>query len=226
MDHMASCNARRSEDRGSGAPIADRAGLMTRYGPHGVPAASDMVAPACHSRVSAVAGGDNRHSDKLPVTSIKLKPRDGLTVAWEHEFKDVTRSAGLTALVAEGRPMTTAELLDAASASGFRLSNAELRLLHSRVVAEWWAENARLYDVVFRSIDLSGNHMTSDLRMIEDRFWMGDLRDGIGLLQWVKSFTNSSSVSAQAALTAKVISMKLGSGANLPSSARVRDDCA
>ena len=44
---------------------------------------------------------------------------------------------------------------------------------------------------------------------------MGDLRDGIGLLQWVKSFTNSSSVSAQAALTATVISMKLGSGANL-----------
>ena len=114
---MASCNARRSEDRGSGAPIADRAGLMTRYGPYGVPAASDMVAPACHSRVRAVAGGDSQHGGKLPATSMKLKPPDGLTVAWEHEFKDVTRSAGLTALVAEGRPMSTAELLDAASAS-------------------------------------------------------------------------------------------------------------
>ena len=196
-----------------GAPIPGTGSAATRYGPTEVPTAQDMVANLFVPKLGRLAGGFD--IDKLPATHIKLKPRDGVTTEWDHEFNDLIAACHLSGLLKEKHPYSRQRIYDLAVEHGYRLTDQEVTVFHGRMMQEWWTENTKLYYLAYRSICLEGPYKQLDLQMIQRAYWVGEMRDGIGLLEWVRSFQDSESIASQASLIRKVQSKKLAANATI-----------
>ena len=196
------------------SPIPGTGSALTRYGATGVPTAQDMVANLCVPKIGRSADGFD--IEKLPATHMKVKPRDGITTEWDHEFNDLVAACRLTGLLKEKCPYSRERIYDLAIEHGYRLADHEVTMFHGRMMNEWWMENTKLYYILYRSIDLDGAYKQLDLQMIQRAFWTGEMRDGIGLLEWVRSFQDSeSSIASQSSLIRKVQNKKLAANATV-----------
>ena len=72
-----------------------------------------------------------------------------------------------------------------------------------------------MFYIVDASVLLKGPYPEADLRLVEESFHLGDLRDGVGYLQWVRSFKLDGSIAAQQGLLTYVSNAKLNANASL-----------
>ena len=79
----------------------------------------------------------------------------------------------------------------------------------------WQEQNTHLFYIVDASITLKRPYLEADLRLIEVSFHMGDMRDGVGYLQWVRSFRLADSIVVQQGLLTLASNAKLSSSASL-----------
>ena len=74
-------------------------------------------------------------------------------------------------------------------------SEHQITTAHQRCYHEWQAQNTHVLFIVDASITLKGPYLEADLRLIEQSFHLGDLRDGVGYLLWMRSGCAASSLS-------------------------------
>ena len=177
---------------GSLMPVTGTTDLLPPLGARGVGPTSDMV--AFQHPVQRLTTIDNRSATgDFPHTRTKLVPRKGASVAWTAELNDILSAKGRTNVIGEQQPPTIDSFIT-------RLPKHDIdtiRAVHRMACQQWWSESTDVYHIVRRSIDLSGVYEEMDLEMIHNNFSFGDYRNGVGLLQWALSFTNTSAVSEQ-----------------------------
>jgi len=193
-------------DRGGEASSTRGSLYQLLLGPTDTRVNSHMVAPTSSGRGHQL----QVDIDKLPTTKVKIKPRFGSTIEWNTELLELASRLRLTQVIEDQGPPTQKDVATQFAKGGVLLSNSELYRVFGQIAEEWWYKNTVLYYVVRNSIDLSGAFSESDTRHIRERFWIGDQRDGNGLLRWVLTHgVNSSSVMAQSQLLKEVQLMKL-----------------
>ena len=74
---------------------------------------------------------------------------------------------------------------------------------------QYQRENAKLFDVVYDTIDLASDWEMIDIEHIQSNFISGAERDGNGLLKWIRSFHDLNSDALQTKLRAELASFKL-----------------
>ena len=167
---------------------------------------SHMVAPTGYGRGTQL----QIDFDKLPATKVKLKPRLGTTLEWNTELLELSANLHLTQVINDPGPPTQKDVAIQFANDGLLLSQHELYRVFGQIAEEWWHKNTVLYHVVKNSLDISGPFFETDTRYIRERFWIGDQRDGNGLLRWALTHgVNSLSVMAQSKLLNEVQQMKL-----------------
>ena len=91
---------------------------------------------------------------------------------------------GLRSIVNDGVPptlMRVRELFPDASSE-------ELIDYWQSAMIQYQRENAKLFDVIYDTIDLASEWETIDLEHIQESFILNQERDGNGLLKWIRSF--------------------------------------
>ena len=88
-------------------------------------------------------------------------------------------------------------------------SSEELMDYWESAMIQYQRENAKLFDVMYETIDLASEWETIDLEYIQDNFISGAERDGNGLLKWIRSFHDLNSDALQTKLRAELASFKL-----------------
>ena len=120
-------------------------------------------------------------------------------------MKDVFSRCQLTHIIEQGQPHSIEKVRNEyPTANDIQIQNAYRCLYH-----EWQAHNTHVFYIVDASITLKGPYLEADLRLIELSFHLGDLRDGVGYLHWVRSFKLDDSVAAQQGLLTYVSNAKL-----------------
>ena len=145
----------------------------------------DSAGPGIHEQQFATT--------TYPATKVKLTPRDGVTPAWNEEFKNLISQCRRSHILLEDGPPSLHRFIEAAPSIDLQL----LRVMHGKAVREWQRENTDVFYILRNSVNLEGPHNKADLAMLEQKFSYGDLRDGKGFLQFATSFNAQSSTKAQ-----------------------------
>jgi hypothetical protein len=145
----------------------------------------DSAGPGIHEQQFATT--------TYPATKVKLTPRDGVTPAWNEEFKNLMSQCRRSHILLEDGPPSLHRFIEAAPSIDLQL----LRIMHAKAVREWQRENTDVFHILRNSVNLEGPHNKTDLAMLEQKFSSGDLQDGKGFLQFATSFKAQSSTKAQ-----------------------------
>ena len=140
------------------------------------------------------------------LNKIKLREADMLTMLRHNTLLNAgLTKMGLQSIVNDGVPpsvMRVRKLFPNASSE-------ELMDYWESAMIQYQRENAKLFDVMYETIDLASEWETIDLEYIQDNFISGAERDGNGLLKWIRSFHDLGSDALQTKLRAELASFKL-----------------
>ena len=140
------------------------------------------------------------------LNKIKLREADMLTMLRHNTLLNAgLTKMGLQSIVNDGVPpsvMRVRKLFPNASSE-------ELMDYWESAMIQYQRENAKLFDVMYETIDLASEWETIDLEYIQDNFISGAERDGNGLLKWIRSFHDLNSDALQTKLRAELASFKL-----------------
>jgi hypothetical protein len=100
---------------------------------------------------------------------------------------------GLRSIVNDGVPPTLAQVRDLFP----DVSSEELVDHWQSAMLQYQRENAKLFDVVYDTIDLASDWEMIDIEHIQSNFISGAERDGNGLLKWIRSFHDLNSDALQ-----------------------------
>ena len=130
---------------------------------------------------------------KYPATKVKLTPREGVTPAWNEEFKNLISQCRRSHILIEDGPPSLHRFLQEAPSIDLQL----LRHMQAKAVHEWQRENTDVFYILRNSVNLEGPHNKADLAMLEQKFSSATLRDGKGFFQFATGFKAESSTKAQ-----------------------------
>ena len=111
---------------------------------------------------------------------------------------------GLRSIVNDGVPPALMRVRDLFPDA----TEQELTDYWESAMIQYQRENARLFDVIYDTIDLASEWETIDLEYIQDNFISGAERDGNGLLKWIRSFHDLNSDALQTSSEFRVYSSK------------------
>ena len=150
-------------------------------------------------------------------TSVVLKPRtaDAQAAArWYDEICDISCGEGIRAPIEQELP-TPQSLRGLFS----ELGEDQFQKKVTAAKLDWLRSNTQLFYLIKNSIDLAGVFQEQDRDMINERFTPQDgsdpLRDGRGLLDWVRSHADTSGFDAQQGLIKRLQQFKLQPGSDL-----------
>ena len=103
---------------------------------------------------------------KYPATKVKLTPREGVTPAWNEEFKNLISQCRRSHILIEDGPPTLHRFLQEAPSLDLQL----LRHMQAKAVHEWQRENTDVFYILRNSVNLEGPHNKADLAMLEQNF--------------------------------------------------------
>ena len=98
----------------------------------------------------------------------------------------------IPAATLSGPPLVTQVELDFPKAT-----LEEVAQEHTVRLAAFQDLNTRMWDVIFPSVDLTGAYQDMDRALVKQRFMVGELRDGYGLMEWIKEITATDPVTDQ-----------------------------
>ena len=150
--------------------------------------------------------------NKLP----KWKPRGGLSghPTWLDAIEDTAAQVGLMAILRSARGAPTLREVGERYA-GRSLDSDEFIAILEQCLREWSEMSTAFYFLVRPTIILTGEHEKDDLETISTFRCDGGDRDGWGLWQWLKQWSDSSTHEAQASLRQLIDAARLSSTANL-----------
>ena len=150
--------------------------------------------------------------NKLP----KWKPRGGLSghPTWLDAIEDTAAQVGLMAILRSARGAPTLREVGERYA-GRSLDSDEFIAILEQCLREWSEMATAFYFLVRPTIILTGEHEKDDLETISTFRGDGGDRDGWGLWQWLKQWSDSSTHEAQASLRQLIDAARLSSTANL-----------
>ena len=159
----------------------------------------------------AVQSTTQPHIFAMAPPNKRWKPRSGEGfVAWDADLTDRLSTNQLYDTSIQPPPT-----LEQTQAAFPHLSGYDLFDVYLLGMEGYNDENTQLYHLIMSTIDLSGPREEADLKYIARLFHNGTVRDGQGLLKWLKGLHDSSGSSEQDDLQVKLANMKLQSHANI-----------
>jgi hypothetical protein len=203
---MATPAFRSSTDGTANSPLnksPNSSGAIAHGEDSGVPSA--MVAwrvndPALLGQLSSAIAGDNRIATFRGAK--QWNPRQQRSSGIEQWEEDIAESARLAHIpirtLAAGPPSVDQLQLHTHSEQASAAAQYQLEL------AEYQKHNNSLWDIARASIDISGPFESADRKHFRSAFMVGDLRDGVGLIQWARQFGSTTDVNSQMQLSSKL----------------------
>ena len=145
-------------------------------------------------------------------------PRNATTTshaAWEEAIQDASLHAGIEHVLNVLEEPTMEKVYERYA---MYVNNMEqLEQIFHACVAKDNAGSMQLYLIVRPSLDISGAHAADDLDYIRKNFQSGGIgvRDGCGLIKWVRRFANKQTLKAQTTLRTKVDAAAISSACTL-----------
>ena len=167
---------------------------------------------------TASTGSSGKLSTDISVLGGKLPkwtPRAGLDghPTWVDAIEDAAAQLGLMPILECTRGAPTIREVSARYA-GRSLDADELLAILEQCLLQWTEMATAFYFLVRPTLVLTGEHEKDDLEIVST-FRCGGDRDGWGLWQWLKAFSDCSSHEAQATLRQTIDAAKLGATSNL-----------
>ena len=171
------------------------------------------------ARGTSTTGSSGRSITDFSVLGNKLpkwKPRGGLSghPTWVDAIEDTAAQVGLMAILRSARGAPTLREVGERYA-GRSLDSDEFIAILEQCLREWSEMSTAFYFFVRPTIILTGEHEKDDLETISTFRGDGGDRDGWGLWQWLKQWSDSSTHEAQASLRQLIDAARLSSTANL-----------
>ena len=142
----------------------------------------------------------------VQLNKMKLREADMLTMLRHNTRIDAgLTKMGLRSIVNDGIPPTMMRVRELFP----DVSSEELVDHWESAMLQYQLENAKLFDVVYETIDLASDWEMIDIEHIQSNFISGEKRDGNGLLRWIRSFHDLNSDALQTKLRAELASFKL-----------------
>ena len=177
---------------GAMAPLTDRS-TPSRM----VAGMSNDPAPLGH--FSPAMAGDNRVATFRGASRWhpRTQKRDGME-QWEEDIAESARHALIPINTLAAGPPTKDQLRITYPGNDEPTVTAQYEL----ELASYQSLNTALWDIARNSIDISGPFESADRKHFRAEFMVGDLRDGVGLINWARAFGSTTDVTAQLKLSA------------------------
>ena len=142
----------------------------------------------------------------VKLSVMKLRENDMLvTLRHDQMLQNAITRCGLSNVVNDGKPPLRSAVIKANPEA----ESDEIDDLLYDAMAQYQSENAKLFDVVYDSINFSSEWEILDAEHVRTNFINGAVRDGNGLMQWANSFHDPKSDAIQKKLRTDLDAYKL-----------------